>query len=158
MVTSNCTAKPHHAATIQCQMLSMQHPQWSPCHVAACATMAASATIQDSTLAPDYALHGNAFNPDTGKPTEYSKLSHSSNRTMWQASNTMEIHHLAHGNDNITNTNTMFFILVMAVPCNKKATYLCIVCAHCPEKEVSIASAKLLAKTVSTMMAMLAPR
>ncbi len=30
----------------------------------------------------------------------------------------------------------MFFIPVLAIPCNKKATYLCIVCAHCPEKEV----------------------
>jgi len=30
----------------------------------------------------------------------------------------------------------MFFIPVLAIPPNKKATYLCIVFAHCPEKEV----------------------
>ncbi len=108
----------------------MHCPWQSLCHVAA------SATTQDPTLAPEYAFHGNAFNPDTGKLAEYSKLSHSSDGTMWQASNAMEIYCLAQGHGKITGTNTMFFILVLAIPHNKKATYLRIVCAHRPEKEV----------------------
>jgi len=98
--------------------------------------VAATTTIHDPTLAPEYALHGNAFNPDTGKLAEYHELSHSSDGALWQASNAMEIHRLAQGHGTIKGTNTMFFIPVMAIPKNKKAMYLRIVCAHHPEKEV----------------------
>jgi len=87
-------------------------------------------------VAPEYALHGNAFNPDTGKLAEYSELSRSSDGALWQASNAMEIHRLAQGHSTITGTNTMFFIPVSAIPRNKKATYLHIVCVHRPEKEI----------------------
>ncbi len=93
-------------------------------------------TIHDPTLVPEHALHGNAFNPDTGKLAEYHKLSRSSDSTLWQASNTMEIHQLAQGHGTIKGTNTMFFIPVLAIPKNKKAMYLHIVCAHHPEKKV----------------------
>jgi len=107
------------------------HCLWcSPCHVAAITT------IQDPTVAPEYSLHSNAFNPNTGKLAEYNELSHSSDGAMWQVSKAMEIHQLAQGHDNITGTNTVFCLPVSAIPHDKKATYLCIVCAHHPEKEV----------------------
>jgi len=130
VVTGNFTTQPSHASSTQWQMHSMHHPQHSLHHVVA------SATIQDPTLVPEYALHCNAFNPDTGKLAKYSKLSHSSDGTMWQASNATKIPCLAQGHGKITGTNTMFFILVLAIPHNKKVTYLCIMCAHHPEKEV----------------------
>ena len=80
------------------------------------------------------ALHGNAFNPDTGELAEYKELSHSSDGDLWRSANATEIHRLAQGNDTIPGTNTMFFIPVSAIPKGKHATYLRIVCAHRPEK------------------------
>jgi len=82
------------------------------------------------------ALHGNAFNPDTGKVAEYGELRRSSDGHLWQASNIDKIHCLAQGHGHIEGTNTMFFIPVSAIPCNKKATYLRIVCANRPKKTV----------------------
>jgi len=82
---------------------------------------------QDPLAADEYALHGNAFNPDMG---ELAKYSHSSDGHLWKASNATEIHYLAQGNGQTPGTNTMFFIPISAVLCNKKATYLCIVCTH----------------------------
>ncbi len=76
------------------------------------------------------ALHGNAFNPDTGELAEYKELSQSSDGELWRAANAMEIHRLAQGNDIIPGTNTMFFIPVSAIPKGKRATYLCIICMH----------------------------
>jgi len=81
-------------------------------------------------------LHGNAFNPDTGKITEYGALSHSSDSSHWQAANSTEIHQLAQGIATMPGTNTMFFIPVTMLPAWQKATYLCILCVHCPEKSV----------------------
>jgi len=130
MTASNRCTQPRLEVPTQQQTRSMHQPRRSPRHVAA------TTTIHDPTLAPEYALHGNAFNPDTGKLAEYHELSHSSDGALWQASNAMEIHQLAQGHGKITGTNTMFFIPVLAIPHNKKATYLCIVCAHRPEKEV----------------------
>jgi len=101
----------------------------APCHVAAMAMMS-----QDPLVADEYALHGNAFNPDTGKLAKYGELSHSSDGPLWQASNATKIHCLAQGNDQTTGTNTMFFIPISAVLHNKKATYLCIV--YTPEKTI----------------------
>ena len=80
------------------------------------------------------ALHGNAFNPDTGELAEYKELSTSSDGPLWQQANATEIHRLAQGTDSIPGTNTMFFIPVTALPQGCRATYLRIVCAHRPEK------------------------
>jgi len=79
-------------------------------------------------------MHGNAFNPDTGKLAEYKELSQSSDGHLWQTANTTEIHRLAQGHGNTPGTNTMFFIPVTAIPQHQKATYLRIMCAHRPEK------------------------
>jgi hypothetical protein len=58
---------------------------------------------------PDhYALHGNAFNPDTDQLADYIELSQCS--------------------------DTMFFIPIHDIPKGKKATYLKIVAAYRPEK------------------------
>jgi len=74
--------------------------------------------------------------PDTGELAEYGALSQSSHGTHWRAVNVTEIHHLAQGTSSAPGTNTMFFIPVNALPAGHKATYLCIVCAHRPEKTV----------------------
>jgi len=103
VITSNCAAQPSWMVTTQWQTGSMHCPQHSPCHVAA------TATIQDPTVALEHALHSNAFNPDTGKLAEYSKLSCSSDGAMWQASNATEIHHLAQGHSKTTGTSFMCY-------------------------------------------------
>jgi len=54
---------------------------------------------QDPLVAIDYALHGNAFNPDMGELAEYGELSCSSDGHLWQVSNATKIHSLAQGND-----------------------------------------------------------
>jgi len=76
------------------------------------------------------ALHGNAFNPDTGELAKYKELSTSSDGTLWQQANATEIHCLAQGTPVVPGTNTMFFIPVTAIPPGHHATYLCIICAH----------------------------
>ncbi|KAG7342946.1 reverse transcriptase RNA-dependent DNA polymerase [Nitzschia inconspicua] len=81
------------------------------------------------------ALHGNAFNPDTGKIAEYAELSQCSDGAYWRASNAEEIGRLAQGYKHIKGTNTIYFIRKKQVPHHKKVTYLRIVCAHRPEKE-----------------------
>ncbi len=97
---------------------------------------AANLTTAQTKPPTDAALHGNAFNPDTGELAEYKELSNSSDGLLWQASNATKIHWLAQGHGNTPGTNTMFFIPISAIPQHKKATYLRIVCAHQPEKEV----------------------
>jgi hypothetical protein len=84
-----------------------------------------------------FALHGNAFNPDTGQLAEYLELSKCSEGALWIESCKDEFGRLCqgHGPDMPNGTNTMFFIPFSAVPKDKKATYLRIVAAHCPEKK-----------------------
>jgi hypothetical protein len=82
-------------------------------------------------------LHGNAFNPDTGKIAEYRELSRCSKGALWQASNAEEIGRLAQGlgpDHEITGTNTIFFIPRSALPKGRKATYLRVVSALRPKK------------------------
>jgi len=102
----------------------MTKPRRSPRHAANLGN------AQPKPAPTDAALHGNAFNPDTGELAEYKELSKSSDGLLWQASNATEIHRLAQGHGNTPGTNTMFFIPVSAIPRHKKATYLRIVCAH----------------------------
>ena len=88
---------------------------------------------------PDFlhsALHGNAFNPDTGQLAEYPELSKCSEGAKWQASNIAEIHRLAQGHGDIVGTNTIHFIPFSAVPKGRKPTYVRVVCAYRPEKEI----------------------
>jgi len=87
-----------------------------------------------ATPPPQYALHGNAFNPDTGTIAEYRELSQCSEGALWQASNAEEIGRLAQGFGDQKGTNTMFFIPVSAIPKGRKATYLRVVSAFRPEK------------------------
>jgi hypothetical protein len=82
-----------------------------------------------------YALHGNAFNPDTGKIAEYPELSQCSQGHLWQESNAEEIGRLAQGYKTTQGTNTIFFIHKSAVPRGKIPTYLRIVAAYRPEKD-----------------------
>lgn len=87
-----------------------------------------------ANLGQHFALHGNAFNPDTGQLAEYPELSRSSEGSLWQASNAEEIGRLAQGYGTQAGTNTIFFIPHTAVPKGKKPTYLRIVAAFRPEK------------------------
>ena len=81
-----------------------------------------------------FALHGNAFNPDTGKIAEYRELSQCSEGPLWQNSNAEEIGRLAQGYGAIKGTNTMFFIKKSAIPKGRIPTYLRVVSAMRPEK------------------------
>jgi hypothetical protein len=83
-----------------------------------------------------FALHGNAFNPDTGKLAEYSELSQCSEGALWIESCKDEFGRLCqgHGTDMPSGTDTMFFIPFQNIPKGKKATYLRIVAAYRPEK------------------------
>jgi hypothetical protein len=83
-----------------------------------------------------FALHGNAFNPDTGQLADYLELSRCSEGSLWIDSCKDEFGRLCrgHGNDMKSGTETMFFIPVTAIPKGRKATYLRIVAAFRPEK------------------------
>jgi len=98
---------------------------------------AASASAPSTPLFEDhYALHGNAFNPDTGLIADYLELSRCSEGALWIESCKDEFGRLCqgHGTAMPTGTNTMFFIPVQDIPKGKKATYLRIVAAFRPEK------------------------
>jgi hypothetical protein len=77
---------------------------------------------------PLFALHGNAFNPDTGTLAEYPELSRCSDGPRWIQGNTLEIRRLL-------ATQTIRFIPKAAIPAHKRATYLRVVCAFRPEKD-----------------------
>jgi hypothetical protein len=82
-------------------------------------------------------MHGNAFNPDTGKLADYKELSQCSDGQLWIAANIDEIGRLCDGHDNRmpTGTQKMRFISHKDIPKTAKVTYLSIVAAHRPEKE-----------------------
>ena len=96
-----------------------------------------AAAAMRTALFPDgeYALHGNAFNPDTGKLAEYKELSQSSDGPVWIEGSCEEIGRLFQGYKVIKGTGTCFWIKKCDVPRGKRATYLRIVCAHRPEKD-----------------------
>ena len=77
---------------------------------------------------PLVALHGNAFNPDTGAIAEYPTLSTCSDGHLWRAANIKEIRRLL-------ATKTIAFIPRDRQPRHKRATYLRVVCAYRPEKD-----------------------
>ena len=82
-----------------------------------------------------YALHGNAFNPDTGQLAEYPELSRSSDGPHWIAFMTDEFGRLCQGHQGMpTGTDTMRFIKVSQIPQHKKPTYMRTVAAYRPEK------------------------
>ncbi|KAI2511195.1 hypothetical protein MHU86_3160 [Fragilaria crotonensis] len=56
-----------------------------------------AAARHEHIAAAHFALHGNAFNPDTGKLAEYCELSQCSEGALWQGSNADEIGRLAQG-------------------------------------------------------------
>jgi len=123
---------PHTAATT---------PRRSPRNHKTAHSAATTITVIPKTEAvPHWALHGNAFNPDTGELAEYNELSKCSEGALWRSSNTAEIHRLAQGHGNIKGTNTIHFIPVSSVPAGMKATYLRVVCAYRPEKDVPLSS------------------
>jgi hypothetical protein len=82
-----------------------------------------------------FAMHSNAFNPDTGKIAQRPELSRCSAGHLWQASNTKEIGRLAQGVPDNAGTDTMFFIPVSVAPKGRKATYLNVISAFRPEKK-----------------------
>ncbi|KAI2491412.1 Reverse transcriptase (RNA-dependent DNA polymerase) [Fragilaria crotonensis] len=107
-------------------------------HISAAArnVILAAARVGSHPAAPShhYALHGNAFNPDTGKLAEYRELSQCSEGHLWQQSNADKIGRLAQGHGDQKGTNTMFFINIADIPKGRKDTYLRVVAATCPEK------------------------
>jgi hypothetical protein len=103
-------------------------------HVAATAKALFSTTDPESPTFAHCALHGNAFNPDTGKLAEFLELSKCSEGSLWQQSNADEIGRLAQGHGNIKGTNTIFFIDPSKIPKGRKVTYLRVVSAYRPEK------------------------
>ncbi len=104
-------------------------------HISAAARTTILAAARTAHSAPaHFALHGNAFNPDTGKLAEYRELSQCSEGPLWQHSNADEIGRLAQGHGEEKGTNTMFFIKVTDIPKGRKATYLRVVAALRPEK------------------------
>ncbi|KAI2513563.1 Reverse transcriptase (RNA-dependent DNA polymerase) [Fragilaria crotonensis] len=99
------------------------------------AHLAATAVTAHSAHPAHYALHGNAFNPDTGQLAEYPELSRSSEGPEWIASMTDEFGRLCQGHATMpTGTNTMYFIAVRDIPKHKKPTYIRVVAALRPEK------------------------
>jgi len=107
---------------------------------------------------PYWALHGNAFNPDTGELAKYTELSHSSDGHLWHTSNTAKIHCSAQVTPAIPRTNTMCFIVISQLPPGTKAMYLCVVCAFHPKKIFPTACIRLLVATALTMPAMSVPK
>jgi hypothetical protein len=82
--------------------------------------------------------HGYAFNPSTGLPAEYEELANNPlTGPKWRKSNADEIYQPTTGRDNVPGTNTMAFCYQHEVPTTKTATYIRIVCADCPEKEIA---------------------
>jgi hypothetical protein len=104
-------------------------------HVAATAKALLSPNDPEAPNFQHAALHGNAFNPDTGKLADFLELSKCSQGNLWQQSNAEEIGRLAQGHGNVKGTNTIFFIDRKQIPQGRKVTYLRVVCAHRPEKE-----------------------
>lgn len=100
-----------------------------------------AATAQDSftSLMPHFALHGNAFNPDTGQIAEYPELRKCSEGPIWEAAAVDEIGRLFQGlgaDSKIPEgTNTCFFIRHDEVPDKIKPTYVRVVAAYRPEKD-----------------------
>jgi hypothetical protein len=90
--------------------------------------------LNQPLVSPQIALLGTAVNPDTGKIAKYKELSKCSEGPLWQASNAKEIGCLRQGFGSVKGTDTMFFIPHTSIPKNKKATYLHVVAAFCPEK------------------------
>ena len=89
----------------------------------------AATTQREITLEEHYALLGNAINPETNAAAEYPELLASSDGPIWNRANTTEIRRLL-------STQTIRFIARKEMPRGMKATYLRIVCAFRPEKDV----------------------
>jgi hypothetical protein len=86
------------------------------------------------------ALHSTAINPDTGHTAEYRELRACTDGDHWINLCADEIGRLCNGRTNvngkvIAGTNTLFFIPITAMPKDRRATYVRIVCADRPEKE-----------------------
>ena len=83
------------------------------------------------------ALHGYAVNPDTGKIAQYPELSKCSEGKLWEESNMDKWGRLMNGHATMASgTNTLKFIPCTTIPANKKTTYMAVVCAFRPKKEV----------------------
>ena len=104
-------------------------------HVSAAArTVILAAARQANAPATHYALHGNTFNPNTGKLADYHELSQCSEAPLWQVSYADEIGRLAQGYGVQEGTNTIYFIHVKDMPKDRTATYLRTVASWRPEK------------------------
>jgi hypothetical protein len=119
--------KPHHTHGTRANTNPLQH-------VAATASALFNPILPDPPAFMHHALHGNAFNPDTGKLAEYLELSNWSEGTLWQQSNAEEIGRLAQGHGTTKGTNTIVFIHPSQIPQGRKVTYLRVVSAFRPEK------------------------
>jgi ribosomal protein L7/L12 len=73
-----------------------------------------------------WALHGNAFNPDTCQLAEYQELAKCSEGKYWIEANGDEIGRLAQGRKSrrLAGTDTIFFVALKDIPKHKKITYL----------------------------------
>ena len=91
-------------------------------------------------LATNFCFHGTAINPDNGKIAGYRELLTCSTAPLWATANGLEIGRLFQGlgphSDMPTGTNCCFFIHKHEMPSHKRATYIRIVCADRPEKNI----------------------
>jgi hypothetical protein len=99
-------------------------------------TRSSSNAAYVSRHAPQFALFGNAINPDTNLPAEYLELSKCSEGQEWIKSASEEFGRLAQGNGTTVTegTDTIRFISVHDIPQGKKPTYMRMVVADRPEK------------------------
>jgi hypothetical protein len=86
------------------------------------------------------ALHSTAINPDTGHTAKYRELQACTDDNKWINLCADESGCLCNGQTNvngkvIAGTNTLFFIPIAAMPKDRRATYVRIICADHPEKE-----------------------
>jgi hypothetical protein len=109
------------------------------------------------------ALHSTTINPDTGHTAKYRELCVCTDSDKGINSCADEIGRLCNGWTNangkvIAGANTLFFIPIAAMPKDRKATYIRIVCADCPEKEEQRRVHLWSAETKSTTPAPSAPK
>jgi hypothetical protein len=102
-------------------------------------TKNAESSANLETIPAHWALHGNAFNPDTGQIAQHEELAKSGGGPHWRRGNSQEIGHLAQGlgklDPSIAGTNTFFFINHKKTTKGQKVTCLNAVSAFRPGKK-----------------------
>ena len=99
--------------------------------------MAHSANLATVSTELQQQLACKAIHPETGELVEYAKLRASSDGPAWEAAAADEIGRLAQGNgDRVAGTDTIHFININDMPSGSKATYVKLVAADKPNKDI----------------------